>query len=63
MSMSAYRIGKKVWLVHTEQAAHAELPQNLPIGSVVLTTDEAASLAYQILAAASKSINDKEPVS
>ncbi len=54
MSMSAYRIGDKVYLIHTFQAADPTLPRTLPIGSPSLTLAEARKLSDQIYAAAAK---------
>ena len=48
MSISAYAIGGKVWLVRTETVAQKDVPTTLPIGSVVLTPDEVKALTDQL---------------
>ena len=52
MSLSAYNIGRHVWIVATEEVAQREVPATLPIGSVVLNAEEASKLGAQVLAAA-----------
>jgi hypothetical protein len=52
--ISGFVIGGKVWLVRTKQAAEFAMPQTLPMGSIVLTPDEAVRLGSQILAAGQK---------
>lgn len=48
MSISAYVIGGKVWLVHTEKVAQETVPATLPISSVVLTPEEVKALTAQL---------------
>ena len=52
--ISAYAIGGKVWLVRTEQVADDRVPGTLPMGSVVLTPDEAHRLIRQLYGAEAK---------
>ena len=52
MSLSAYNIGRHVWIVRTEEVAEKAVPAALPIGSVVLDAEEASKLGAQVLAAA-----------
>ncbi len=55
--LSAYRIGTKdpsIWIVSTSVAAEPATPRTLPIGSIVLTFDEAEALAEQIRKAVTK---------
>ncbi len=56
MSMSAYRIGSKVYLIHTENPADPVAPRTLPIGSPSFTLPEARRLAAQIIEAAAAPI-------
>jgi hypothetical protein len=51
MSLSAYAIGDKVWLVHTDSVAEPGVPNTLPIGSIILTPDEAVALKEQLVEA------------
>jgi len=46
--VSAYAIGTKVWLVATDKTAQEEVPQTLPIGSFMLTEEEAKALTRQM---------------
>ena len=48
MSLSAYAIGGKVWIVRTDELAQSEVPKTLPIGSVILTPQEAQRLSEQL---------------
>jgi hypothetical protein len=50
--MSGYAIGKNVWLVRTAVVAQEEVPTTLPIGSTILTPDEAIALSRQLVLAA-----------
>lgn len=54
MSLSAYLIGDKVWIVNTDKTADPETPKTLPIGSVVLESGEALDFASQIIEAVTK---------
>jgi hypothetical protein len=54
--ISAYPIGGKVWLVSTNHVAQAEVPETLPLGSPVLTVDEAIALYVQLSEAISASM-------
>ena len=49
--ISAYPIGKQVWLVHTDKVAEPLPPTTLPIGSIILTAAEATALIDQLSAA------------
>jgi hypothetical protein len=48
VSVSAFAIGGKVWLVGTEEVASDTIPQTLPLGSIILTPDQAVKLGAQI---------------
>jgi hypothetical protein len=49
--ISAYPIGSKVWLVHTPKVADPDVPRTLPIGSIVLTVEQAKDVRHQLIAA------------
>jgi hypothetical protein len=46
--ISAYALGEKVWLVRTDKTAQVEFPQTIPIGSVVLTEQDAKAFTQQL---------------
>jgi hypothetical protein len=46
--ISAYLIGARVWLVATPTVAQEEVPETVPIGSLILDYDEAARLLAQL---------------
>ena len=48
MSISAYPIGNKVWLVRTDEVAQDKVPETLPIGSVTLEPGAAIDLYLQL---------------
>ena len=54
MSLSAYTIGERVWVVHTGTVAEESVPETLPIGSVVLTPHEAKTLGAQMIHASAE---------
>ena len=46
--ISAYAIGKQVWLIHTDKVAEPIPPTTLPIGSLILTPADATALIDQL---------------
>lgn len=48
MSLSAYPIRNKVWLVRTDEVAEKDVPATLPLGSVILEPGEAIDLYLQL---------------
>lgn len=65
MSLSAFVIGRgypKVWVVSTEDVAQDDVPATLPIGSVVLTAQEALKLGQQMIAASAEAQRRSVPV-
>jgi hypothetical protein len=51
MSVSAYPIGGRVWIVRTDVTADPTPPSILPASSIAIDADDAARLGAQILAA------------
>lgn len=51
MSLSAYAIRDKIWLVATERVAEPDCGADPPLGSIMLTPDDAYKLSAQIYAA------------
>lgn len=48
MSLSAYAIGNKVWLVRTDEVAQKDVPETLPMGSFVIEPGPAVDLYLQL---------------
>ena len=54
--ISPYAISGKVWLVRTDEVAQVEIPTTLPLGSIVLSPDEAQKLYFALGAEISKAL-------
>ena len=46
--VSAYAIGERIWIVATEKTADENIPRTLPMGSLVLTEEEAKAFTRQL---------------
>lgn len=61
MSVSAFAIGGRVWLVGTREVAEDQIPETLPLGSIVLDPRDAIRLGAQIHDAGMRAANREKP--